>query len=66
MSVAIKTQRYSIVTHTCRQFPLHSRSEWTVAEGCEAVSPLARFDVTIVSIDQDLAQSFALSAEIGC
>lgn len=50
-------------THTCRRFPLCSRSEWTIAEGCETISSLTRFDISIVSIDQDLPQSFSLSVE---
>lgn len=60
MSTFIVTHRHCIVLHTCRWFPLHSRGERAIAEACETISPLPRFHISIVSIDQDLPQSFAL------
>lgn len=60
----ILTHRHCIVLHTCRWFSLHSRGEWAIVEACEAVSPLPRFHISIVSIDQDLPQCFALSVNM--
>ena len=68
MSTPYTQHRYCTViqhTHTCRGFSLWSGGERTVAEGCEAISPLARFDIPIVSIHQDLPQSFSLTVEHG-
>lgn len=47
--------------HTCWEFSLRARSNWAIAKASEALSPLVRFDVSIISIHQDVTQSFTLS-----
>lgn len=50
--------------HTCWYFSLYTRGNWAIAKACEALSSLARFDVSIVSINQDVTQSFTLSKQM--
>lgn len=54
----------AVRAQTCGGFSLSAGRDWTVAEGCQTVTSLSSFDIPVISIDQDLTQSFPLSEKM--